>query len=771
MVELDIMRNKHIRVNAKIVYILSFLLIFTSCSGLKNLPKEELALTKSTLRLITTDTRVNKGAIRSDLAGLVKQQPVKKNPLNPRTYGKPLTVYNPNLTRQTAETMQQYLRNNRGFYHCTVGFREVIKGRKIELTYDIDLGPRAYISTLTYESEDERLLALITPESEDSIIKIGFPLDAQLFDRERTRIVEAIKNNGYAEFNANYVEYRGDSTAAGVDVSFFLYGPIIGTQHKRFTIGEVNVFTEHLASGSPSFALRDSIESLHYFARSDQFIVDPLVIHRAISLRPGSIYKKSDEFQTTRNVYRLSPYRLVTIDPFLKNPDDSLYNYNIFMTTRDNKWAFDMGVNFFYSNFNQISDQDLIGFNGSVGMQNRNFKNKAIRHSFGIDGTFELNISNLSANSVSLQFNNRFEVPKIVKFFDISGLLKFFGFLDETSISEYKQITNTDIDFNFGHTSILNFYNLRDVNTSFAYTYQPNNRNRFVYKPLGISVLDTDIKARFRDEILSNNILLAKSFDDYLLTGFLIRELSYFKQIDYGKKTSLSIIGNFEASGLENYFINKSINLVSSYKEKWKLYGLNFAEFIRVEADLRYNTKIKDRSTFAARMNAAVAVPFTGGVEVPFVKQYFVGGPNSIRGWQLRELGPGAHSLAMLNPRPGQPFFQTGEVKFEMNAEYRFDLFWFWEGALFIDAGNVWTLKDDVSRPGAQISTSMFDQMAMSIGWGLRADFDYFLLRFDFGYKLRNPFPDPETGERFILTNGFYNGTLGNINFAINYPF
>ncbi len=709
---------------------------------------------------------MNKGALQADLKTFLKQEPVKKNPLNPRTYGKALTIYDRRLTQETQGTLQKYLRNNKGFYDAEVSYSEKPVGRKLELTYDIILNDRAYVAELRYESEDPLLLAFIQPTETDSIIKIGTPLDAQIFDRERTRIIDVLKNNGYAEFNTNFIEFRGDLTDQGIIATIFIYGPLEGTQHIRYRIGDINVYTEHHTSARMIEANMTTIENVKYYSRSDEFIVDPSVIHRAIALRQGDIYRKEDEFKTTRNTYKLPAYRLVTLDPYVISPSDSTYHYNIYMTPRDNKWAYDMGVNFFYSNFNQITDQDLIGFNGSVGLQNRNFNNKAIRHSFGVNGTFELNLSNLQANSLSIQFNNRFEVPKLIKVFNFPNLLKKIGFMTSEEVRNYEQSTNTDIDFNFGTTSILNFYNLRTVNANISYVYQPTSKSRWIYKPLGISILNTDIKDRFRDEILMNNPLLAKSFENYLLSGFLIKDLSYFRELTLNNKSSLTFINNLEFSGIETYFLNRIFS-----REKWKLGGINFAEFFRLEADIRYNTNVKERSSFAARFNTAIAVPFTGSTEVPFVRQYFVGGPNSMRGWQLRELGPGAHSLAILNPRPGQPFFQTGEFKLEMNAEYRFDLFWFWEGALFVDAGNVWTLKSDASRPGSKLSRDIIDQMAVNFGWGIRADFDYFLLRFDFGYKLRNPFPDPETNSRYILTNGAYNGYLGNITFAINYPF
>ena len=357
----------------------------------------------------------------------------------------------------------------------------------------------------------------------------------------------------------------------------------------------------------------------------------------------------------------------------------------------------------------------------------------------------------------------------MVDVFKISNFLNRVGLVSDENLENINANGTTTVDFSGGITSIFNFYELRNFDASWTFNFQPNPRLKYTVKQIGINLIDTDIQEIFQEEILVDNPLLARSFDPYLISGFFFREFSLFKQLkESARGDKLFFIGNFELSGLENILLNRIVNGVSSFDEDWQLGNLEFSEFIRLEGDLRYTKQVKERSSFAARINAGLIVPYAGDDAVPFIKQFYSGGPNSIRGWQLRELGPGSFQEQRLD---NTAFFQSGDIKLEFNLEYRFDLFWYFEGAVFLDGGNVWTLDDDPSRPGAQFSSGFLDQVALSSGWGLRLDFDYFIFRFDFGYKLRNPFPNPETGSHFVLTDGDFNTRIGNVNFAINYPF
>lgn len=761
----------------KVAYILISVLIISSCGSTKHLQEEEFALIKNFYKVNTKDKLVNKILLKSDLRGLLKQKPVKKIWLNPRTWGSPFTLYKQVLTEESASSMEQYLRNRKGFYEAKVSYVEKFKKNKVEVTYMIDLGERYYISSIELESQDPELAELFSLYDNNRKINVGDPLDASTFDIEERRLVEIAQNNGYAEFNPNFIEFRGDSSSHQVPVKIYVYNPLNRDSHQQYRIGEINVYTEHIAGTDPQFERVDTSEDRKYYAKTEDFIVAPASIEKVLSLKEGELYAKRNQLLTNRTLSRLSPYRFVQLDPKRSVLADTIYDFDIYLTPLKHKWAFDMGANLFYSLLNQtpsVQSQDLFGFGGNIGWTNRNFKRKAIAHSFGLEGTFEFQIPSFRANTFSIQANNSFSIPHIVDIIKLSPFLNKVGLITDKSYKNLNLYGNTDVEFSFGVTDIFAAYRLNTVNAAWSYKFQPDEYNRYIWTQVGINVLDTEIDPNFQGSILDDNPLLEKSFSDYLFTGFIFKELNIFRQSKTTPRGSyFAFIGNLEVSGLENWLLNKSVNLLSSYDDTWRIGGLNFANFVRLESDIRYYKKIKDRSTFAARFNVGIAIPYgninTGEDQVvPFVKSFFVGGPNSLRGWQLRELGPGAYSDLVLNPIDNQPFFQTGDFKLEMNLEYRFDLFWFWEGALFADAGNVWTLRNDPTRIGSKLSSSFLDEIAMSVGYGLRADFDYFLLRFDFGYKLRSPFADPETNSHIIWNQ---NNLLGNVNFAINYPF
>ena len=752
----------------KVLYICIVSSLLMSCASTSHIGTGDRILHRNTFKLNTDDKKINKSKLLTSLKDLVKQQPVKKG-LNPRSWGKPLTIYDASLTDESVTLFTQLLRNRKGFYHAQIRYREKVKGRKIEVIYELDLGPRYYISDIEYTSPDTSLLQVVHAHEQNKQIEIGQPLDVSNFDKEKARLVNLLKDNGYAEFSGNFIEFRGDSTDQNVDVKVHFYTPLERETHQKYQVGDIKIFTEHIASERPYHSKHVKVDSFDFYGRSEEFVVNPKSIASVITLQEGSLFNKSIEARTNVNLNRMSPYRYVALDPYLQN--DSTYGYRIFLTPVDNKWVFDMGANLFYSTLSQISDQNLIGFSGNVGLENRNFRNNAISHRFGVEGTFEFKLNNITKgniNSLSLQLYNTFEIPRVVDIFGLTRVLNDFGLLTDKAYSNINQNGHTKIDGSLGLTNILDFYSLNNFTASWSYVLRPNPRLRYTLRQIGIDVLYTSIDSIFQSKVLDDNLLLAKSFQDYIFSGFLFREFS----VGYQTRETLggshfSFLGSLEISGLENLIINKIINWTTRYDDRWHLGDLNFVEFLRLNADVRFYQNVKSRASFAARFNMSIAVPFGDDIQIPFVKQYYVGGPNSIRGWQLRELGPGSY----INLITDQSFFQSGDFKLEFNAEYRFDLFWLLEGAVFLDGGNTWLLRKDGSRPGAELSSNFLDEIALSIGWGARLDFDYFIFRFDFGYKLRNPYADPETGSHFVLTNKKYNGALGNINFAINYPF
>jgi outer membrane protein insertion porin family len=288
---------------------------------------------------------------------------------------------------------------------------------------------------------------------------------------------------------------------------------------------------------------------------------------------------------------------------------------------------------------------------------------------------------------------------------------------------------------------------------SWGWKFRPNKNWDVALNKVGIDFLDPVLSQSFRDSVIAKNAYLERSFRSQLFTGGLFRDLNvvYRKDIGTNGKASLLARGNLEISGLEVWGINKIRNTLGNDINFKLANKYEFSQYARVEGDLRFYRKFTGGRLFASRLNIGIAGDFGFSDEVPYVKQFAVGAPNSMRGWRLRELGPGSYVDPDLD-KSTTNYYQTGNFKFEMNAEWRFHILWYLKGAVFVDAGNIWSLNKDDERIGAGIEkiSDLWNEMAVNTGLGLRLDVDYFILRFDLGYRWRNPYPD-EDGDNRVL--------------------
>jgi len=742
-----------------------------SCKSLKPLGEEQYYLSNNVLHFQTSEKIQQKEDLRFELESLYLQVPVKRRAWNPRDWGKELIVFEEDLAKETAESMEMFLRNKKGFYNCKVRYTTKIKDNKIVVDYWLDLGGRYKIKSIDFVGEDQKLVTEIKNLEGPAFLKEGDPLDAASFDKERTRITNALQNKGYYNFVSNYLEVEGDSSHQNfeVDVIFNVISVPDQGDHRKYKIGDVNVYTEHLVQSDPEFAIRDSFEQSNYFAKSNRFIVKPKRLHSNIYLRPGNIYKKNDRVKTLQSLSNLSTYRYIYVNPLVKTASDSIIDVDIFLSPHRHRWISDYGLELFYAT---LSQQNLFGFSGSVSLQNRNLFRGSEKYTFNIDGAIEFALSG-TGNTYSFGVSNDLELPRLKDLFGFGKFLSNINLLPNTSYKRFQEEATTEISLGYNYTNITSSFVLNSLNASWGYAYRPNNKSIYRVRQLGLNLFTAQPDSTFQANNIDPNPLLARSLENYFSTGLFFRELKYFYQGGKNKRgRSYGFLGNIELSGLEVFLGNKVSNLISNKDDVWNLGSFNFAKYIKMEADGRIYKDIGRKSTLAMRADFGVVIPY-GGSSVPYLTQFYSGGPNSIRAWQIRQLGPDFNLIA--NPIEGQSFFQAGDIKMEFNLEYRWDWFWFIEGAIFVDAGNVWSIRNS-GNIGA-IDGNFLDEMAVGIGWGIRFDFDYFIIRFDQGYKLRSPFPIDDSGSHYILTKTNpvtgkpFNSYIGNINVAINYPF
>ena len=768
------------------------LLLLSSCNTTKFLKDDELLLKGVDVRFSSKDKVTNVSDLKGELIQFYKQTPNGKFIFVPREWyyfrnqdegdttwikkwtkrmlAEPPAILDTVHVSDAADDMEMYLRNKKGFYKAEVNHKIERNGKLANVQFIVDPKKRYTINKLQYISIDKKLKPIIDSLAQYQLIKAGDPIDALSFDLEQQRLVSELQNMGYANFNLNYIDIKGDSTdlTNSIDIFFEILPLNNNEPHKKYSIGDIKIFTDY-----HQFQITDSLSSetmfgKEYFKESDKFIVKPSIINRKIFLKPFATYRAEDYARTSRKLFSLGTYRFVKINPVINAKADSIIDYNIFLTPQRNKWIFDFGTDLFFSNISRV-DQNLVGFAIGTGLENRNAFGGSERYKL----TFETGVefvarTPVETNTFSLGINNSLDFPKFNKTLNTLIFLNKVGMISDKAINSMRNEGKTTVSLGYNFLDILDNYKISAFNTGFGYDFRFGKKYGLRYNQAGFNLTTYEVRPNFQIT-LNNNPLLKRSFQNSFFSGIFFKDISFFFQSDNGpNKTNWAFISTLELSGLEIFLANKAYNAISGNTNTWRFNNnTDFEKYVRFDMDGRWFRRIYKNSQLAARAKAGIALPYgEEGAVVSYIKQLLVGGPSSVRGWRPMELGPGTYNHdSSMDPS----FFQRGNISMEFNLEYRFDLFWLLEGALFLDGGNIWTLKEDPNRPGAKINSKFYDQIALGYGYGLRWDFTYFLIRFDFGFKLRTPYVDPVENTRWVPFKG--QGVFGNLNVAVNYPF
>ena len=678
-------------------------------------------------------------------------------------------IYDSTLAKRTVNNFQNQMRQ-RGYFTATCSFSsQQIGTNKAGVVYDLILGPRYTINQIAYQSRDTQVLEIVKSLAGSSALQPNAPLDGQLFEAEKLRISNDLKERGYAYFIPQFVEFNGDSTGTRANVQVELLPFNDSTMHKTYRIGKVEVYSGVVPEVT---ALRrdTTIDGVYFAAVEPKFFVRPDRIYKTIAIRPGQLYNQKDFDKTLRSLNSLGVYRFVSVRPVQDSTQEGLMNVVVNLSPNERitvGGAFD----FNYSSLNG----GLIGISPSGIINNRNL----FRGAENLRSTANYNIEfDISANRLiyaqEFRIQNELSLPR---FFDYLGVWKLMSKAhigNKTLISSqyYQQMRSNAtvrIAMNYDYLRVTDFYQYNLFNASFGYSLRPNAQHQYSWDHIGIEVL----RPRFAAQ-LTPSTFLKLSFDNQLFTSFFLRSFNYnytSRVNGFGERWTYRFNG--EMSGLEVLAANRAWGAAFG-KEDWKVGDLSFSEFWRVDQDGVYTRNFSKVLAAAVRVGVGVGVPFGDSKTLPYVKQFFVGGPNSIRAFRIREIGPGGYlELDPLGePVRTQPFFQAGDFRFEFNGELRFPIFSYFKGAIFVDGGNIWTLRNNSERPGSQLRWDSYKNIALGTGFGIRGDFSYFVIRLDFGLALRTPYKNPATNTYWVrnLISKMQPSDF-NPNLAVGFPF
>ena len=771
------------------------LMTFGSCSITHRLAEDEHLVVGNSLKIENADKTVNKLKLSYSLGGLYRQLPNKKTfgliPTKVRTYyrykdkksrfgrwvlktlAEPPVIYDDAESQRTALNFQNSMRQ-RGYLNATCNYSVAFDHKKAKVNYRLNVGKVYTIKSIDIVTQDTVLSTLLPRLKSQSLLGVGKPLAADIFNGEKARIADDLKNDGFAYFVQNNVDIVGDSSNHEVKVTVELLPPSDSTTHRRIYIDETTVFT-NVITGNNEIRKDTVISGLYMVTNGQKFTVRPSVIADAIKLRPGSLFRQRDFDRTYRNLSNLGVYRLVSIKP--TRDSSQTEKLDIAVSLSPNKrisTGFDLDAN----QLTSAQTARLFGTSANVYFRSRNFFRGAENFQSNLRYGVDLDVSKFRTNNTPIfsqefRFINTVAIPRFLDYFGLWRNTHKIKVGDKYLLNTalYKRMQEDGIANLTLSGSSLEFFNQfknRSVNAAFGYTLSGQKKNEeFRWNHIGLDILKVKTEPGF-DAILAKNPFLRRSLGDQLFTGFILRDFTYryFSQPNARKRTWNFRLA-YEVSGAEIYAANKLWNIPYP-GVTFKIKSLGFASYARLDSDFGYLRPLRGVSglALAGHIGGSIVAPYGPTLNVPYVKQVFVGGSNSIRAWRVRELGPGAYRDTSLEAI--SQYYQTGDIRMEANLELRFDLVYFFKGVIFLDAGNIWTLRDDVGRDRSKISNQFYKEIAVGSGLGIRGDFDYFILRFDAGVKVRNPYAD-ETGSYWAYKK--LSQIRFNPNLAIAYPF
>lgn len=672
--------------------------------------------------------------------------------------------------RQSADNMQVSM-VNLGYYNAKTNYTYKIdsanrKGEKrVTTTYNIDAGKRTLIDTFAYLFNKPELQQLSLQNEHESLLQKNSPVTKAAITNETDRLVDLFRNNGYYKFTADELRLTGDTTIEAlttvsddpfealrllasanekrnkptIKLAIHLNNINDSTRLNKYYINNIYILPDFV----PGDVYTDSSLKQHvinkYIIRYHKKLFSNHLLANNVTIKKRDVYRQQDYYNTLNSFYKLGVWESPVID-IIEKKDTNLLDLVIKLIPVK-KYGFEGSIELSYSanssTINGISATNagnLLGVSGNLSIVNRNLKKQAIKMTNALHAGVEFNTSKRSGstllNSSEIGYTNNILIPKFVTPFK--------------SINRLRLLTQqTFINTNVSQINRFNFFNQQIFNTGFGYNWASKANRSWTYRPLNVDFRRLYNRSESFDTTLATFPFLRYSFNTALVMGQTLSYTSAHVNPQHPTRQHLFKF-NLEESGL----LWGRLKNVLSDAGKENFLTKYLKEFIKTDVEYTY-TISHPKSAVVFRIFGGVGIPLSkADTTLPFFKQYFGGGPNSMRGWPVRGIGVGSQKLLPYNT--DNTFNdRTGDIQLEGNAEYRYNIAPLFsnsvtlKGALFIDAGNIWNFKNtktDGSLDSTQFKfQNVYKQLGVSAGTGLRLDFNYFLIRFDLAFRFKRP--------------------------------
>ncbi len=632
---------------------------------------------------------------------------------------------------------------NEGYFGAKVNYQLHYKPsnpKKASVLYQV-LTPRAYTYRSVNFPVDSTLIdTLIGNTAGESHIRVDDRYKLPTILKERDRITHIIRDSGLYRFQKEFLLFDLDTTPGNhlIDADITVARNISSDSYRKYFINAIHVkmmtgdHTDSSLYGSFD-TLRDGKLILSY----DDLFFKPGMLKKALYQIPGEHFRQTSHENTQNHLGNFEVFKQIDIRYDTLGLSSGLVDMNILLTPIE-KISLSAEANMV------TKSSGFAGPAVATRLVNQNVFGGGEKLHVSLKGGFEWQTktqenTGLGFNSYELGVNVGLSFPKVIAPFALKNLTNIY-------------IPQTSINAGFELLNRVQYYKMNSFNTSYGYSWKKKAYNQHNFSPANFNfVVLVDTTAAF-NEIYQDNPSVRRSFEEQSILSIRYR-YAFDNSLNTEKKHRISWESGTYLAGA----------LLSLINEDFKFFGKPFSKFFKVSQDFRYYYTLQRGSVIVNRVYAGAGLPFGNSTVMPYIEQFFSGGANSVRGFVARSIGPGSYRGDTLSY-----FDQTGDVKLEYNFEYRYRIGQRLFGAVFLDVGNIWLVKEDELRPGSGFTwNNFYKQLAVGTGVGIRFDFDFFVIRFDVGLPLRHP--GYEQGKRWIFQNGdIYqlNGFL-----AIGYPF
>lgn len=676
--------------------------------------------------------------------------------------------YDANEATASARQIEQYL-DNIGYFHAKVTNEVSFKGYRARAKYVVQPGTPYRINKINYQIEDTVIMRYVKRLEDRFPVKVNEIYNAYTLDEQRTYITDFLRNVGYYYFTRNYIRYEIDSSFKNhtLEVTMIIdnvkdrntdeYHP-----HKQYTINKINIYPNYMPSLAHvpptdsttitfSTGFRNLPNTLNFYFHEKPRI-RPSTFKQTIQIMQGRPYRQRMVTGTYSALSSLKMFANSSIE-FDSVPCDTanLLNCNILLRRAN---THSMKLQFESTN----SGGDL-GISGSVTYTNKNIFKGAEVLTVSLKGGLEaqeiINLGNVEDegrifNTGELIFNSSVYFPKFLSPIPLKNFA--IGYQPKTTLS-----LGGSIQKRYAYSRYINM-------ASFGYDWKTNPRLQFIISPLYLNYVKVNPIPEFQ-AILNqeSNQRIKDQYTSHFVFGGRYSVIYNTQNINRSK-SYIYIRANLESSGGILSLFNDT-KLITTQDDHHEFLGIRYAQFFRGDIDFRQYLKLGENTWIVTRQLVGMGLPYGNSYDMPFERSFYSGGSLGMRGWNYRKLGPGAYV-----PEDDSNIERIGDIQIECNAELRFPIYSMVNGAVFMDAGNVWNYHANELLPNGEFHFDTFyDQIAIDAGIGLRFDFKMVILRLDMALPIRYPYPN-EMGKHWKAGDELDLDELRFV-FNIGYPF